>query len=547
MKEIIRKRLLNYRNQLTSKQVKFLSKEVVSNIEKDLNFINSKVIAIYSPIKNEVDVTSLVKKYTNKIFLYPIIDENDNLEFVKPLDNNFISKKYNILEPTKYIIYDKNDIDYFLIPALAVSKTNYRVGYGKGYYDKYLKNVKKFKVSPVYSFQILDDLNKIYESDQKIDYYISSNIYDVVLLGGGSSTRYLKNNKNLTKIYDQELYKYTLKPFVQLNYNIILVVPEKTYNKYEVSNEITKIIGGENRSDSLKKALKYLKNNKVLVHDLARPLIEKKDIIDLVCNFKYRGVFLANKVISSLKKVENNKINTKNRDYYFTSLTPQLFYTKDLIKLFNLNILNKSYQDEVEMFYDLFKNKKLNILFTNSELKKITYQEDLKIIQKLLKKPTLVGHSYDLHKIVFSNDKKLVIGGIIIRDSEYYVEAVSDGDVLLHSLSEAILGALSKGDLGDNFNPDEEKNQNLNSEKILDKALTYLSETNYQIKNIDIMLYIEKPKFNKYKSLIKNNLAKLLSLNVNSISLKLTTAEKLGPIGNNLMIAAETYLLLEDI
>lgn len=547
MKEIIRKRLLNYRNQLTTKQVKFLSKEVVFNIEKDINFINSKVIAIYNPIKNEVDVTSLVKKYSDKIFLYPIIDENDNLIFVKPLDDEFINKKYNILEPINYIVYDKNQINYFLIPALAVSKTNYRIGYGKGYYDKYLKNVDAFKVAPVYSFQILDDVNKIYETDQKIDYYISSNIYDVVLLGGGSSTRYLTNDKNLTKIYDQELYKYTLIPFLQMNYNIILVVPKKTYNKYEVSNEITKITGGKNRTESLEKALKYLKNKKVLVHDLARPLIERKDIIDLVCNFKYSGVFLANKVISSLKKIESNEIITKNRDNYFTSLTPQLFYTKDLIKLFKLNILNKSYQDEVEMFYDLFKNKKLNILVTNSELKKITYQKDLEIIQKLLKKPTLVGHSYDLHKIVFSNDKKLVIGGIIIRDSNYYVDAVSDGDVLLHSLSEAILGALSKGDLGDNFDPKDEKNQNLSSEKILDKALTYLLETNYQIKNVDIMLYIEKPKFKKYKNLIKNNLSKLLSLNVNNISLKLTTAEKLGPIGNNLMIAAETHLLLEDI
>ncbi len=131
-----------------------------------------------------------------------------------------------------------------------------------------------------------------------------------------------------------------------------------------------------------------------------------------------------------------------------------------------------------------------------------------------------VGSSYDLHNL--KGGTGFFLGGIFIP-CQYQVEAVSDGDILLHTISEAIIGALGFGDLGDWF---DETNKNINSQVILEQALTLMVNQNYQIVNIDTTIIVDEPKLKAYKTAIKMNLKHLLQLEDKNINIKATTTEK---------------------
>ncbi|WFG96690.1 2-C-methyl-D-erythritol 2,4-cyclodiphosphate synthase [Spiroplasma citri] len=147
-----------------------------------------------------------------------------------------------------------------------------------------------------------------------------------------------------------------------------------------------------------------------------------------------------------------------------------------------------------------------------------------------------VGNSYDLHNLKMGTG--FYLGGILIP-CQYQVEAVSDGDILLHTISEAIIGALGLGDLGQWF---DETNKKINSQLILKKALTLMAEQNYQISNIDTTIIIDEPRLQKHKKAIKTNLQKLLQIPSEKINLKATTTEQNFP---NIIQSYTTLLLLK--
>lgn len=148
-----------------------------------------------------------------------------------------------------------------------------------------------------------------------------------------------------------------------------------------------------------------------------------------------------------------------------------------------------------------------------------------------------IGNSYDLHNLKVGAG--FYLGGIFIS-CQYQIEAVSDGDILLHTISEAIIGALGLGDLGEWF---DETNKKLNSQLILKKALTLMAEQNYKISNIDATIIIDEPNLQKHKNEIKTNLQKLLQITVEKINLKATTTEQNFP---NIIQSYTTLLLLKQ-
>ncbi|UZQ29623.1 MAG: 2-C-methyl-D-erythritol 2,4-cyclodiphosphate synthase [Spiroplasma phoeniceum] len=148
-----------------------------------------------------------------------------------------------------------------------------------------------------------------------------------------------------------------------------------------------------------------------------------------------------------------------------------------------------------------------------------------------------IGNSYDLHNLKVGTG--FYLGGIFIP-CQYQIEAVSDGDILLHTISEAIVGSLGLGDLGEWF---DETNKKLNSQLILKKALTLMTEQNYQISNIDATIIIDEPRLQKHKKAIKTNLQKLLQITAEKINLKATTTEQNFP---NIIQSYTTLLLLKQ-
>jgi 2-C-methyl-D-erythritol 2,4-cyclodiphosphate synthase len=147
-----------------------------------------------------------------------------------------------------------------------------------------------------------------------------------------------------------------------------------------------------------------------------------------------------------------------------------------------------------------------------------------------------VGLGYDIHKIQkIDRYNKIKLGGISIK-SKVKVISHSDGDVILHAITDSILGALSLRDIGTYF-PNNKINKNRNSKEFLDFALTKLKNKNLRINNIDVMIVSEMPKINPYYEKIIKSLIQILQIDKNQITIKATTNEKSGLIGKSEFIA----------
>ncbi|AJC48789.1 2-C-methyl-D-erythritol 2,4-cyclodiphosphate synthase [Allofrancisella guangzhouensis] len=153
-----------------------------------------------------------------------------------------------------------------------------------------------------------------------------------------------------------------------------------------------------------------------------------------------------------------------------------------------------------------------------------------------------IGHGYDVHK--FTDQKQnIIIGGVEIP-FHLGLEAHSDGDVLIHALCDAILGALGLGDIGKHFPDTDNKYKNTDSKFFLSEIKKMLDAKNYQIGNIDCTIIAQTPKMLPYIEKMKICLAQILSIETNQLNIKATTTEKLGFIGRKEGIATHVVCLI---
>ena len=155
-----------------------------------------------------------------------------------------------------------------------------------------------------------------------------------------------------------------------------------------------------------------------------------------------------------------------------------------------------------------------------------------------------IGNGFDAH--VFAKDKKLVLGGIEI-DYEYGLSGHSDADVLSHAICDALLGAVNVGDLGKHFPDSDIKYKNISSLELLKKASEILSQSLYEIVNIDSTVICEKPKLSKYVNEIQDSISVTLNISSQQISVKATTTDKLGFTGREEGIAAQAVVLIKKM
>ena len=139
----------------------------------------------------------------------------------------------------------------------------------------------------------------------------------------------------------------------------------------------------------------------------------------------------------------------------------------------------------------------------------------------------------------------MILGGYSIK-CDYKIIAHSDGDVLLHSIADSILGASGLGDIGKYFSDQDDKNKNLDSSEIISFCLEKLNDLNLEIYNIDTTIICEEPKINPHRNNILKSLSTILEIPVNKIGLKATTSEQIGIIGKNKAIAVQSLVNLRD-
>lgn len=152
-----------------------------------------------------------------------------------------------------------------------------------------------------------------------------------------------------------------------------------------------------------------------------------------------------------------------------------------------------------------------------------------------VKPPFLFGTSEDIHKL--SEGNGLILAGTSIP-CEYSIVAHSDGDLVLHCLSEAIFLSLGEKDLGDQFKTHSSKTLNMDSSKILEKALEDMENNGYELNNVTVKVFLERPKLYNYKDVMKRRLSELLKIDMNQIGLALGTYEGLDAIGRGKAIMA---------
>ena len=255
----------------------------------------------------------------------------------------------------------------------------------------------------------------------------------------------------------------------------------------------------------LKKLIKSLKKNKASV-----PVIKSKDSI------KY--------------KIKNQLFNLSRENSYLTQ-TPQAFKFIDLYNLY-IKQTNKI-QDEATLFIE--NNLKINFIKGENLNSKITFKEDV------VQEKTFFGIGFDIHRLI--KGKKLYLGGVKIPFHSG-LKGHSDGDVILHAIIDALLGAMNKKDIGTFYPSNNKKFKNIRSPNMLIPILNILSKEGYYINNLDINLICEEPKVSIYRRRIISSLSNLLDIGENHINLKGKTVEKLGLIGKEKAIACEVIVSL---
>lgn len=153
-----------------------------------------------------------------------------------------------------------------------------------------------------------------------------------------------------------------------------------------------------------------------------------------------------------------------------------------------------------------------------------------------------IGHAWDTHKLV--EGRKLILGGIEFN-SELGLLGHSDADVVLHAIAESLLGSLALGDLGTFYPDNSNETLNMDSKIILKECYERVQKEGYKLNNLDLTIYSENIKISPLREEIRKSISSLLNLDLNQVSIKATTWEKMGFIGRGEAIAAECVCLIE--
>jgi 2-C-methyl-D-erythritol 2,4-cyclodiphosphate synthase len=152
-----------------------------------------------------------------------------------------------------------------------------------------------------------------------------------------------------------------------------------------------------------------------------------------------------------------------------------------------------------------------------------------------------IGQGWDVHRIVAG--RPMILGGVIIP-SAFGLEGHSDADILLHAITDALLGALALGDIGMHFPDTDPRWKDGDSLMFLRHARDLVAGQGYQIANVDSTVILERPKLKDFRAAIREKLAETLGLHLNHVSVKFKTAERLGPVGEGLSAEAQAVVLL---
>jgi len=347
----------------------------------------------------------------------------------------------------------------------------------------------------------------------------------LILLAAGSSTRFGTGTKKQWLVTgDKPLWLHVAENFEKTAsfHELIIVSTDEEILLMKDYASYTYVEGGDSRQSSLANALEHVTSEYVLVSDIARCCVPS-DMIDRILGAKEKASCVVPVLpVSDTLYLDNLPID---REKVKIIQTPQLSRTKLLKKALQTETL---FTDDSSAIASLGEN--IYFVKGSHRAHKLTTAEDLQKVS-CLKAPIakmLTGFGIDIHP--FEKGKKMFLCGVPI-DVDYGFKAHSDGDVAIHALIDALLGAAGMGDIGELYPDTEDAYAGADSKVLLSDTVKRICMYGFAIENIDMTIMAQSPKLLPYKEEMRNTLSSLLGIRKNFVNIKATTAEKLGFVG----------------
>lgn len=302
------------------------------------------------------------------------------------------------------------------------------------------------------------------------------------------------------------------------------------------------VAGGPTRTDSVRNGLDALGPifpDYVLIHDAARPGLSTDVVEELLAVLADADAACpALPMTDALKDTTGGEVRSVARDALVRVQTPQAF---------RWHVITAAYAETKDAAVDdleLVEARVAKIALTpgRQALMKITYPEDIAMVEKLIASPALrVGTGFDVHG--FEPGDAVILCGVRIPHTKK-LEGHSDADAGWHALTDAILGALALGDIGDHFPPSDPQWKGADSRQFLQHAVKLARDRGFHVANADITILAERPKISPHREAMRRATAEVLGVSADVVSVKATTTEKLGFVGREEGIAAQAAVLL---
>lgn len=300
------------------------------------------------------------------------------------------------------------------------------------------------------------------------------------------------------------------------------------------------ITGGAQRSDSVRAGLKALEDAQpdyVCIHDAARPFLSHAMIDALVAGLKPdTAVLPALGLPDTVRRMVEGGWEPVPREGLMRMQTPQCFPFATLHALYETNA---NATDDAALW--LAAGHELAYVAGDERLRKVTTADDIRWAESALPRTPRTAMGYDVHKLVphASGEAKVIrLGGLAI-DHDFKLEGHSDADVVLHAITDALLGTIAREDIGAHFPPSDPKWKGADSSAFLRHAASLVTQAGGEITHIDATILCEAPKIAPHRDAMRAHIAGLLGLGIANVSIKATTTEGLGFTGRREGIACQ--------
>jgi 2-C-methyl-D-erythritol 4-phosphate cytidylyltransferase/2-C-methyl-D-erythritol 2,4-cyclodiphosphate synthase len=369
-------------------------------------------------------------------------------------------------------------------------------------------------------------------------------IVNAIIAAGGSSKRY-GENKLFEKIGNSNIIMEAVKKFVENDRISRIVIAIKSENVdemlhffeyYQVDSQKVKYAqSGDTRSESVQNALISLEDDcdVVLIHDAARPFVSAKLIDEIIDAAAQKGAAVPCVPLVDSIICAHTFPMSQSRDAFRAVQTPQGFDCRKLRQAYELR--TKDFADDFGV-YETYIGGEVALIQGDAKNIKITTKDDLKTC--------LSGCGYDIHRLKSGGDG-IILGGVVIPYDKSFI-AHSDGDVIIHSLMDALLSALGEKDIGHQFPTSDPKYKNASSLKLLDEVLNKVKKRNLYAANISAAVIAEHPRISPFCDQIRQSLARAFGIPKERVGISATTNEAVGEIGKGEAIACYSTVLLTN-